>query len=171
MYALMISAFIRRELQLSFYANETTSPVHGRPCIEGEHSIDFYPQCFNNPETVTSTVESVHDETNTMTCAASRLILSAREFAKSDQSSSSIRRKFGSVVTHKAHGEDSDQTGWMLSLSGNSDHLHVVDFCHAPAYSRFPLTIINTLSFHRKAADHFYTKRFAMLPIKQQRRH
>ena len=70
MYALMISSFVRRELQLSFYANETTSPVHGIPCGEGERSIEFYPQCFKNPETVTSTVESEHDITNTMTCTA-----------------------------------------------------------------------------------------------------
>ena len=31
MHALMNSAFVRRELQLSFSANETTSPVHGIP--------------------------------------------------------------------------------------------------------------------------------------------
>ena len=73
MYVLMISAFKRRELQLSFHANETTSPVHGRPCRVGEHSIMFYPQCFNSPKTVTSTVESEHDKTNTMTCTASEL--------------------------------------------------------------------------------------------------
>ena len=41
MYALMISAFVRRELQLSFYANETTSPVHDISCREGERSIEF----------------------------------------------------------------------------------------------------------------------------------
>ena len=41
MYALMISAFVRRELQLSFYVNETTSPVHDIPCREGERSIEF----------------------------------------------------------------------------------------------------------------------------------
>ena len=46
MYALMISAFARRELQLSFYANETTSPVNVIPCREGERSIEFYPQCL-----------------------------------------------------------------------------------------------------------------------------
>ena len=55
MYALMISAFVRRELQLSFYANEITSPVHGIPCRE-ERSVEFYSQCFKNPETVTSKV-------------------------------------------------------------------------------------------------------------------
>ena len=73
MYALMIIAFVRRELQLSFYANETANPVHGRHCREGDHSIEFHPQCFKNPETVTSTVESEHDKTNTMTCTASEL--------------------------------------------------------------------------------------------------
>ena len=36
MHVLIINLFIRRELQLSFYANETTSPVHGRPCREGD---------------------------------------------------------------------------------------------------------------------------------------
>ena len=65
MYAFMISAFVRRELQLSFYANETSSPVHGILCREGERSIEFYPQCFKNPETVTSTPESEHVKTNT----------------------------------------------------------------------------------------------------------
>ena len=98
-HALMISAFIRRELQLSFYANETTCPVHGTPCREGEHGKD------------------------------------------SDRS----RRKLRLI----------------LFLSGNTDHL--VDFCHAPAYFSFPLTIINTFSVHRKAVDYLYIKRFAML--------
>ena len=73
MYAFMISAFVRRELQMSFYANGTTSPVHGIPCREGERSIEFYPQCFKNPETVTSTAESEHVKTNTMTCTAREL--------------------------------------------------------------------------------------------------
>ena len=73
MYALMISTFVRRELQLSFYANKTTCPVHGIPCREGECSIELYLQCFENPETVTSTVESEHDKTNTMTCTAHEL--------------------------------------------------------------------------------------------------
>ena len=73
MHALITSPFIRRELQLPFYANETTSPVYGRYCREGEHSIDFYLQCFNNPETVMSTAESEHDKTNTMTCVTSEL--------------------------------------------------------------------------------------------------
>ena len=36
-YALIISLLIRGELQLSFYVNETASPVHGRPCIEQEN--------------------------------------------------------------------------------------------------------------------------------------
>ena len=72
MHALIISPFIRRQLQLSFYANETTNPVHGRPWIEGEQSIDFYPQCFNNPETITSTFESTHDKAS----CAQRIIIS-----------------------------------------------------------------------------------------------
>ena len=49
MHALMTSAFVRRELQLSFYANETTSTIQGIPCKEGERSIDFYSQCFKIP--------------------------------------------------------------------------------------------------------------------------
>ena len=76
MYALMISAFVRRELQLSFYANETTGPVHGVPCREGERSIEFYPQCFKKPRDVTITVESEHDKTNTMTCTPANYIIS-----------------------------------------------------------------------------------------------
>ena len=73
MYTLIISPFVLRELQLSFYANKTTSPVHSRPCRERERSIEFYPQCFKNPKTVTNTVESGHDKTNKITCTASEL--------------------------------------------------------------------------------------------------
>ena len=62
MHALKINRFIRREQQLSFYANGTTSPVQSRPYREREHSIDCYLQCFNNRETVMSTVESEHDK-------------------------------------------------------------------------------------------------------------
>ena len=36
MRALKISPFIRKELQLTFYANETTGPLHGRVCRDGE---------------------------------------------------------------------------------------------------------------------------------------
>ena len=87
MYALMISAFEWRELQLSFYANET-SLAHGIPCREGESTIKFYPQCFKNPEMVASTVESEHDKTNTM--YGPRIILSALASAKPGLSSLSI---------------------------------------------------------------------------------
>ena len=38
---------------------------------ECEHIIEFHPQYLNNPETVTSTVESEHDKTNTMICRPS----------------------------------------------------------------------------------------------------
>ena len=71
MHAIIFSPFLRRELQLTVYANETTSSIHSRSCREGEHSIDVYPQCFNNPETVT--VVSEQDKINTMTCAPSEL--------------------------------------------------------------------------------------------------
>ena len=151
MHALIISPFIWRDLPLSFYANETTSSLHGRPCR------DLYPQCFNNPETVTtvtSRVESEHNKTNTTTCALSEYIISL-----------SIRKVWSVFVvhqkkgTHIAHSEDSDQTGWMLKLmlflSGRT-------VCHAPDYCWFPLTIINTLSFHWKATYYCYTKGFAM---------
>ena len=58
MHALIISPFIRKELQLTFYANETTSLLHDRLSRNGEHIIVFHPQYLNNPETVTSTVEN-----------------------------------------------------------------------------------------------------------------
>ena len=158
----MISAFTRRELQLSFYANETTSTVHliharvhGRPCKEEEHSIDFYPRCFNNPEMVTSTGESEHDKTSTLTCAASELYYQPGH----PQSLTSLRRLSEESVDPwlpiKCTAK-TDQTGRMfrltLFLSVRTDHL--VDFCHVPAY----VTIINT--FIQK---YFYTKRFAIL--------
>ena len=41
----MISAFVRRELQLSFYANETTIQYMVN-LTEKENNIDFYPQYF-----------------------------------------------------------------------------------------------------------------------------
>ena len=115
----------------------------------GEHSIDFYPQCFNNPETVMSTVESEHDKTNTMTCAASKFYYQSGH----PQSLISLRRpskeSLDPWLPIKCTAK-TDQTGRMLRLilflSGSTDHL--VDFCHAPAYFLFPLTIINTFSFH-----------------------
>ena len=122
MHALKINPFIRRDMQLSFYANETTSPVHGKACRGEEHSIDFYPQCFNNPGTGTSPDESEHDKTKIMTCVHSVLY-----YQPGDQSSPSVRRKFGSLSTHKAHSEESDQSGRTLRLivflSGCTDHL------------------------------------------------
>ena len=72
MRALIISPFIRKELQLTFYANETTSPSHGRLCIHGE----LHPHYLNNPETVTSTVESEYDKTNTLICRPSEVFIS-----------------------------------------------------------------------------------------------
>ena len=47
MYALLISPFTRKELQLTFYAKETTSPLHGRLCRDGEHIVEFHPQYFS----------------------------------------------------------------------------------------------------------------------------
>ena len=41
MHALVISPFIRKKLQMTFYANETTSPLHCRPCRDGEHILEF----------------------------------------------------------------------------------------------------------------------------------
>ena len=53
---------------MTFYAKETTSPLHGRFCRDGEHIIELHPEYLNNPEAVTSTVESEHDKTNTFIC-------------------------------------------------------------------------------------------------------
>ena len=72
MYALIISAFIRKELQLTFYANETTTPLHGRLCRDGK----LHPRYLNNHETVTITVESEHDKTNTLICRPSEFFIS-----------------------------------------------------------------------------------------------
>ena len=119
--------------------------VHGRPCKEEEHSIAFYPQCFNNPETATSTVESEHDKTNTMICAASELYYQSGH----PQSLTSLRRPSEESLDPWLpikRTAKTDQTGRMfrltIFLSGRTESL--VDFCHAPAY----VTIINTFSFH-----------------------
>ena len=56
MHALIISPLIL-QLQLTFYANETTSLLHGRLSRDEEHIIEFHPQYLNNPETGASTVE------------------------------------------------------------------------------------------------------------------
>ena len=166
----MISAFTQRELQLSFFANETTSTVYlvhakvyGKPCKEEEHSIDFYPQCFNNTKTVTSTGESEHDKTNTMSCVASALYYQSGH----PQSLTSLRRPSEESLDlwlPIKRTAKTDQTGRMfrltLFLSVRTDHL--VDFCHTPAY----VTTASTLfSFHWKAAGYIYTKRFAMLEL------
>ena len=75
MHAFIISPFKRKELQLTFYANATTHDLHGRLCRNGEH-IELYLQYLNNSETVTSTVESEHDKTNTLICRPSEFIIS-----------------------------------------------------------------------------------------------
>ena len=72
----LISRFIRKELQLTFYANKTTGPLHGRLGRDGEHIIEFHPPYLNNPETVTSTVESEHNKTNTLIYRPSEFIIS-----------------------------------------------------------------------------------------------
>ena len=155
MHALMISARTQREFQLSFHANETTSTVylvharvhvHWKPCKE-EHtcSIDLYPQCFNNPDTVTSTVESEHDKTNIMTCEASELYYQPGH----PQSLTSLRRPSEESLDPWLPIKRSakiDQTGHLfrltLFLSGRTDHL--VDFCHAPSYVTTSSTLFHS---------------------------
>ena len=86
-YGLEISAIASRGIIL--YRQRTTkalSRLHGcagwsAPLLfayvinrfsHGEaHIIEFHPQYFNNPETVTSTVESEHDKINTSICLLS----------------------------------------------------------------------------------------------------
>ena len=41
MHALIISPFIQKELQLTFYANETTSTLHCSICSDGEHILKY----------------------------------------------------------------------------------------------------------------------------------
>ena len=130
------------------------------PGCKEEHSLDFYPQCFNNPETVTSTVESEHDKTNTMTCAASKLYYQSGH----PQSLTSLRRPSEESldpwlpITRTAK---IDQTGRMfrltLLLSGRTDYL--VDFCHAPAY-----VITSSTLFHstEKPQNTFIQKDFLL---------
>ena len=59
-------------------------------------------------------------------CARQRL-RSAWASTKSDQSSLSAWRNLGSLATHWAHSEDSDQTGWMprliCVLAGRTGHI------------------------------------------------
>ena len=49
---------------------------------------------------------------------AQRSFRSALASAQSHQSSLSVWRNLGSLATHLAHSEDSDQTGWMPRLIG-----------------------------------------------------
>ena len=56
-------------------------------------------------------IEPPHDKTKKMTFAPSE-----DRSAQSDQSSLSAWRIIGSLGTHKAHSEHSDQTGWMPRL-------------------------------------------------------
>ena len=72
MHALVISPFVRKELQLTFYENETVSLLHGRLSREGEH-IEFHPQYLNNPETVTSTAESENDKNQHVDLSAQQI--------------------------------------------------------------------------------------------------
>ena len=74
--------------------------------VEKDAKTANHPSIYN-PETVTSTAESEYDKTNTMTCATSEL------YYQPWHPRSLIHR---SLVTHKAHSDDSDQTGWMLRL-------------------------------------------------------
>ena len=78
----LISPFI-------FYANETTSPLHDRFCRDGE--IEFHRQYFSNAKTVTSTVVSQHDKTNTLICRPSEFYYQPGH-RQSDRSAS-VRRK------------------------------------------------------------------------------
>ena len=60
-------------------------------------------------------VEPQHNKTNKMTCVPSK-DRSAWASTQSDHSSLSAWRNLGSLATHWAHSEDSDQTGWMPRL-------------------------------------------------------
>ena len=64
---------------------------------------------------ISKRIEPPHDKTNKMTCAPSE-DRSVWASARSDQTSLSAWRKFGSFATHWAHSEDSDKTGWMPRL-------------------------------------------------------
>ena len=87
MHALIISHFIRKELQLTFYANETTSLLHGRLSRDGEYIIEFHPQYLDNPRRLRAQFKNQHIDLSTY-----RILLSAWASTESDQSAS-IRRK------------------------------------------------------------------------------
>ena len=61
-------------------------------------------------------IELPHDKTNNMGMCAQRRLRTAWASAQSDQSSMSAWRKFGSLATHWANSENSDQTGHMPRL-------------------------------------------------------
>ena len=154
----MISAFTRRELQLSFYANETTCTVHlvhERPCTEEEHNIGFYLQCFNNPERVTSTVKSEYYKTNTISCAASELYYQPGHPQSLTSLSRPSEESLDPWLPIKCTAK-TDQTGRMLRmtlfLSGRIDHLVV--FCYAPTY----VTIIKLFNSTEKPQNTFIQK-------------
>ena len=98
---------------MTFYANETTSPLHGRLCRDGEET---HPQYLNNPETFTSIVESEHDKINTLICRPSEF-LSAWASAESDQSAS-VRRKW---IFGKPLSAQRNMLGSVTLLDASSD--------------------------------------------------
>ena len=83
-------------------------------CANSEESLRWSPM-YHNLMSWLKYYELPHDKTNKMTCAQRRL-RSAWASAQSDQSSLSAWRKLGSLATHWAHSEDSDQTGRMPRL-------------------------------------------------------
>ena len=118
---------LQKELQLTFYANETTSPLHGRFSREGEHIIEFHPQYFDNPETVTSTVESEHDKTNTLICQFSEFYYQFRH----PQSLISLRPSEESTIKRTEKNAD---TCWIGCPTGDR-RSRVRSSCPAPLHS------------------------------------
>ena len=70
--------------------------------------------CYSWVRIYQKAFEPRHDKTNKMTVRPAKISLGIRPVWS--ESSLSAWRKLGSLATHWAHSEDSDQTGWMPRL-------------------------------------------------------
>ena len=72
--------------------------------------------------------EARHDKTNKVTVRPAKTQISLGIRPVWSESSLSAWRKFGSLATHRAHNEDSDQTATLLVLSCRGSFLFVLVF-------------------------------------------
>ena len=94
-----------------------------------------------NYYTVTKTKANLSRDMTKPTKCAQRWLRSAWASAQSDQSSLSAWKKLGSLATHWAHSEDSDQTGRMPRLiwvfAGRIHILLVLSCCGSFVYAHY----------------------------------